>query len=195
MAIQNLACVRQSGVLVVRWNWSGDISRAMIRVVRILDGAVLLERAVTGILYQNAINGVAHGFELKVPEEPVRVLVSDEENEAAAELNEPKYLVRWRLESRELYERSLFRSKSVGKEYRLRMEFPCDSEVPGDLFFYVPADSDPADVPWGYLPEIKSGMNLYGLAGRPVTLYCNPKHESYCSLFRLERMPDYEAKE
>ena len=137
MAILNLACVRQKGMVVVRWIWDGNDARATITITRLLDGEKLLERAVTGILYQNAINGAAHGFELQVPDEPVCVTVSDGDSEVSQELLTPKYVVRWRIEYKNVYKRTLFRNECIGREYCLRMDFPCSSAVPEDLFCRV----------------------------------------------------------
>lgn len=197
MAILNLSCVRQKGAVVIRWNWDGNDARATITITRLLDGEKLLERAVTGILYQNAINSAAHGFELQVPDEPVCVTVSDGDSEVRQELLTPKYVVRWRIEYKNIYKRTLFRTECIGREYCLRMDFPCTSAVPEDLFCYAPANAG-ENAPAGHLPGLKHGSNLFGVIpqhGEAVVLYCNPEYENYCRLFQMERLPDMEIKE
>ena len=197
MAILNASCTRQPGAVVVRWNWGGNDSKANITVTRLLDGEKLLERPVTAILYQNAINSQNHGLVLQVPDEPVCIEITDDDGTVSKELLDPKYSVKWRIEYKNIYKKSLFRTECVGREYCLNMNFPCSSAVPGDLFCYAPANAG-EDAPAGYLPGLKSGRNLYGIIpqhGGSVALYCNPAQEEYGRLFRLERLPDAEIKE
>jgi len=200
MAISNLRCTRDGTTLTVIWSWDLDQGGAKITVTRLLDGAELACKTVGQALYRSAISGPRHGPVLEVPAVPVRVQVEDGENSQSLELLDVRYTVEWRLARRNVYSpKRMFRPPELlHTDTFLQLRFPCEGEVPEDLFYYAltgPGGKRSDRDPVGYLPSLRPGNNEYGVIlppGRSLVLCCNTRREEISRLFDFRRLPDFE---
>ena len=200
MAIKSLRCTRENDSIAVIWVWDMDQECAQITVTRLLDGQEVASKKVEQVLYQQAVDSPRHGPVLKVPPVPLRVTVRDGDNEESYDLIDKHYTVGWRLRKHNVYQRKgLFGGQKLDRtDVWLQLKFPYEGQVPGDLFYYVltrPGEQPQKTVPAGYLPELHSGLNEYGVippVGRTIQLCCNPNHQEVSRLFDFKRLPDEE---
>lgn len=194
MAISDLHCVVGNDQIAVVWAWSNP-TRATITVTRLLDGKILNQQTVSKESYNLARWSPSHGPLIDRVDVPIRVTVESDIGERQdVELLDNKYIVEWRIVRQTVYARSLFRKKLIEEQQNLLLNFPCEGEIPNDLFYYQVGQKErAADSPIGYLPALRPGRNIYGLlptGGKPIILYCNPKHNEVSRLFDFKQLPD-----
>lgn len=200
MAVKNLSCTREGDSIAVTWSWDVDQGAAQITVSRLLDGEEVARKNVSQSLYEQAINSPRHGPVVKVPPVPLRVSVRDGDNEQSMDLIDKHYTVDWRLRRLNVYKRGFFGQTLLRTNVRLQLRFPYEGQVPNDLFYYVltppggrPQKSDLI----GYLPELRPGINEYGvldLGGQAIQLCCNPSRQEVSRLFNFRRLADEESE-
>lgn len=200
MAVKNLSCTREGDSIAVTWSWDVDQGAAQIVVSRLLDGEEVARKNVSQSLYEQAINGPRHGPTVKAPPVPLRVSVRDGDSEQSIDLIDRHYTVDWRLRRLNVYKRGFFGPTLLRTNVRLQLRFPYEGQVPSDLFYYVltpPGGNPEKDGLIGYLPELRPGINEYGvldLGGQTIQLCCNPGRQEVSRLFHFRRLADEESE-
>lgn len=196
MAIKDLHCVEGSDYIAVIWAWD-DPTTATITMTRLLDGQVLVKNVVSKEAYDQARLSVYHGPRIPNQKANVPVLITVESQDGAekqeVELLNRKYVVQWYVEERRIFRKGWFGRKLLGTQANLVLHFPCDGNVPNDLFYYtLGRQQAKQDKPDGFLPWLQCGKNSYGLLSvqNGLVLHCNPKHAAISRLFDFQHLPD-----